>query len=67
MTLGPNPPPMNGAITRTWFSESPSRLASPFRIGMGACVVSQIVMRPSRWSQEATIPRFSMAAAVPRS
>ena len=41
--LGPKPPPMKGAITRTWCSDNPSIAAMPLRIGMGACVVSQTV------------------------
>src|SRR5918992_638072 len=44
MIFGPKPPPMNGAITRTCDSGSPSIAASPLRIGSGACVVSQIVV-----------------------
>ena len=65
MILGPKPPPMNGAITRTWFSESPSMPARPLRIGIGAWVVSQIVSCWRAASQSATTPRFSIAAAVP--
>ena len=43
MIFGPNPPPTNGATTRTCDSSRPSRAARPLRIGIGACVVSQIV------------------------
>ena len=43
MIFGPKPPPMNGAITRTWRSPSPSMPASPLRTKTGACVVSQTV------------------------
>ena len=67
MIFGPKPPPTNGATTRTWCSERPSMLARPFRIGIGACVVSQMVRRSVRSSHCATTPRFSIAAAAPRS
>ena len=67
MIFGPNPPPRKGATTRTWLSESPSIAASPLRIGIGAWVVSQISRRAAFGSQLATTPRFSIAAAVPRS
>ena len=67
MILGPNPPPMNGAMTRTCDSRSPSIAARPLRIGMGACVVSHTVSSSARASHEATMPRFSSAAATPRS
>jgi hypothetical protein len=67
MIFGPKPPPMKGAITRTCFSERPSMAASPLRMKTGAWVVSQIVICWLRASQSATTPRFSMAAAVPRS
>ena len=67
MILGPKPPPMNGATTRTWFSDSPSIAASPLRMGIGAWVVSHTVSRCARGSHSATTPRFSIAAAVPRS
>ena len=67
MILGPNPPPINGAITRTWDSRSPSITARPFRIGIGAWVVSQMVSSSARLSHCATMPRFSMAAEAPRS
>ncbi len=67
MILGPKPPPMKGAITRTWCSDRPSMPASPLRMGMGAWVVSQTVSISALGSQWATMPRFSMAAAVPRS
>ena len=67
MILGPKPPPMNGAITRTCFSDRPSMAASPLRIGIGAWVVSQTVSCSARASHSATTPRFSIAAAAPRS
>ena len=38
MILGPKPPPMKGAITRTCCSERPSIAASPLRMAIGACV-----------------------------
>ncbi len=41
--------------------------ARPLRTGIGACVVSQIDSRWARASHCATTPRFSIAAAVPRS
>ena len=43
MIFGPNPPPTNGATTRTCDSSRPRRAARPLRIGIGACVVSQMV------------------------
>ena len=67
MILGPNPPPMNGAMTRTCDSRSPSIAARPFRIGIGAWVVSQTVSSSARSSHCATTPRFSIAAEAPRS
>ena len=67
MIFGPNPPPTNGATTRTCDSSRPSILARPFRIGIGACVVSQIVISSARGSQSAATARFSIAAATPRS
>ena len=67
MILGPNPPPTNGATTRTCDSSSPSIRASPLRMGMGACVVSQMVSSSARGSQRAATQRFSIAAAAPRS
>ena len=54
-------------MTRTWRSERPSMPASPLRIEIGAWVVSHMVNCSDLASQVATMPRFSMAAAVPRS
>ena len=51
MIFGPNPPPTNGAITRTWRSLRPSMPARPLRRNTGAWVVSQIVSWPARASQ----------------
>ena len=45
----------------------PSRGARPLRIGMGACVVSQMVNSSAFASQCATTARFSIAADAPRS
>ena len=67
MILGPNPPPMNGAITRTCDSSSPSMPAKPFRIGIGAWVVSQTVSCSALASHDATMPRVSIGAEAPRS
>ena len=67
MILGPNPPPMNGAITRTWDSRRPSIAARPFRIGMGAWVVSQTVSSSDLASQSTATARFSIGADAPRS
>jgi hypothetical protein len=67
MILGPKPPPMNGAMTRTCDSSRPSMAASPFRIGIGAWVVSQIVSCSAPASQAATTPRVSIEAEAPRS
>ena len=41
--------------------------ARPFRIGIGAWVVSQIVSSSLRAFHDATTARFSIAAAAPRS
>ena len=67
MILGPKPPPINGAITRTWRSLRPSIVAIPFRMTTGAWVVSQIVSRSALTSHCATTPRVSIGDDVPRS
>ncbi len=67
MIFGPNPPPTNGATTRTCDSSRPSIFARPFLIGIGACVVSQIVSSSARAFHSTAIARFSIAAATPRS
>ena len=67
MIFGPKPPPTNGAMTFTCDSSSPSIAASPFRIGMGACVVSQIVISSDFAFQSTATARFSIAAEMPRS
>ena len=43
------------------------RASRPLRMTTGAWVVSHMVSCSARASQSATMPRFSMAAAVPRS
>jgi len=67
MILGPKPPPMNGATTRTWRSESFSMAARPLRTTTGAWVVSHTVSRSALASQSATTPRVSIGAEQPRS
>ena len=67
MILGPKPPPMNGATTRTCRGDRPSIAARPLRIGIGACVVSHTVSCSARASHSATTPRFSIGAELPRS
>ncbi len=67
MILGPKPPPMNGATTRTCRGDRPSIEARPPRIGMGACVVSHTVScsaRASHSRDHAAVLHRRRAAAV---
>src|SRR6516162_1006328 len=65
MILGPKPPPMNGATTRTWRSDNSSMAARPLRTTTGAWVVSHTVSRSALASQSATKPRRQPRPAAP--